>query len=47
MKISMPVEPLVMAKSFWDGMDRTNLLKQANDTDLLVCLINVKSPGYR
>jgi hypothetical protein len=33
--------------SFWDGMDRTNLLKQANDTDLLVCLINVKSPGYR
>lgn len=33
--------------SFWDGMDRTNLLKIANDTDLLVCLINVKSPGYR
>ncbi|HUB59273.1 MAG TPA: hypothetical protein VL978_01155, partial [Puia sp.] len=33
--------------SFWDGMNRTNLLEQANDTDLLVCLINVKSPGYR
>lgn len=33
--------------SFRDGMDRANLLKQANDTDLLVCLINVKSPGYR
>jgi hypothetical protein len=32
---------------FWDGMDRGNLLRQANDTDLLVCLINVKSPGYR
>jgi hypothetical protein len=32
---------------FWDGMDRTTLLRQANDTNLLVCLINVKSPGYR
>lgn len=32
---------------FLNGMDRDNLLRQANDTDLLVCLINVKSPGYR
>lgn len=32
---------------FRDGMDRDNLIRQANDTDLLVCLINVKSPGYR
>ncbi len=32
---------------FRDGMDRDILLRQANDTGLLVCLINVKSPGYR
>lgn len=32
---------------FRDGMDRTTLLSHANDTSLLVCLINVKSPGYR
>jgi hypothetical protein len=32
---------------FRDGMDRATLLRRANDTDLLVCLINVKSPGYR
>jgi len=33
--------------SFWDGLSRNNLLRRANDTNLLVCLINVKSPGYR
>jgi hypothetical protein len=32
---------------FRAGMDRDILLKQANDTGLLVSLINVKSPGYR
>jgi hypothetical protein len=32
---------------FWDGMNKELLLKQANDTNLLVSLINVKSPGYR
>jgi hypothetical protein len=32
---------------FRDGMDRDILLRQANDTGLLVSLINVKSPGYR
>jgi hypothetical protein len=32
---------------FRDGMDRATLLRQANDTGLLVCLIDVKSPGYR
>ena len=32
---------------FRDGMDRDILLRQANDTTVLVCLINVKSPGYR
>lgn len=33
--------------AFRNGISRDNLLKMANDTDLLVCLINVKSPGYR
>jgi hypothetical protein len=33
--------------SFGDAIDRSNLLKQANDTNLLVCLLNIKSPGYR
>jgi hypothetical protein len=33
--------------AFSDGMNSGNLLKKANDTNLLVCLINVKSPGYR
>src|SRR5882724_9580168 len=32
---------------FWDGMNRDLLLQYANDTSLLICLINVKSPGYR
>ncbi|HXB05641.1 MAG TPA: hypothetical protein VNW04_00955 [Puia sp.] len=32
---------------FRHGMSRDNLLRQANDTSLLICLINVKSPGYR
>ena len=32
---------------FRDGMDRNTLLRLANDTSMLVCLINVKSPGYR
>lgn len=32
---------------FRDGMNKDLLLKRANDTSLLVCLINVKSPGYR
>lgn len=33
--------------AFCNGISSGNLLKKANDTDLLVCLINVKSPGYR
>ena len=33
--------------SFRDGFSRNTLLRRANDTNLLVCLINVKSPGYR
>lgn len=33
--------------AFRNGISSDNLLKRANDTDLLVCLINVKSPGYR
>jgi hypothetical protein len=32
---------------FVDGMDQGRLLHLANDTSMLVCLINVKSPGYR
>jgi len=32
---------------FLDGMNREILLRYANDTSLLICLINVKSPGYR
>jgi hypothetical protein len=32
---------------FWDCMSRKTLLKNANDTTVLVFLINVKSPGYR
>ena len=32
---------------FLDGMNRDILLRYANDTSLLICLINVKSPGYR
>lgn len=32
---------------FPDSMDRAMLLQLANDTSMLVCLINVKSPGYR
>jgi hypothetical protein len=32
---------------FWHGMNRRILLDHANDSSLLVCLINVKSPGYR
>lgn len=32
---------------FFDGMNRNILLKNANDTTLLICLVNVKSPGYR
>ena len=33
--------------AFRHGMDKDNLLRRANDTSLLICLINVKSPGYR
>jgi hypothetical protein len=32
---------------FRDSMNRNRLLQLANDTSMLVCLINVKSPGYR
>ena len=32
---------------FRDSMNRSRLLRLANDTNMLVCLINVKSPGYR
>jgi hypothetical protein len=32
---------------FWDALSREKLLKIANDTTELVCLINIKSPGYR
>jgi hypothetical protein len=32
---------------FSDGMMKESLLKLANDSSILVCLINVKSPGYR
>ena len=30
---------------FRDSMDRNMLLRLANDTSMLVCLVNVKSPG--
>ena len=32
---------------FWNGMNRRILLQHANDSSFLVCLINVKSPGYQ
>jgi hypothetical protein len=38
---------LIWDLRFWDCMSRKTLLKNANDTTVLVCLINVKSPGYR
>jgi len=37
---------LVWDIRFWNGMNRDLLLKHSNDTSLLICLINVKSPGY-
>jgi hypothetical protein len=32
---------------FFDSINKNLLLNLANDTTLLVCLINIKSPGYR
>jgi hypothetical protein len=32
---------------FWNSLNKDILLNHLNDTALLVCLINVKSPGYR
>jgi hypothetical protein len=41
-----------IAKLAWDlafrhSLDRSDLLRLANNQSLLLCLINVKSPGYR
>jgi len=32
---------------FWKGLDKEILSKYMNDNTFLVCLVNVKSPGYR
>jgi len=32
---------------FWDGMNRDLLLQYATILHCFICLINVKSPGYR
>jgi hypothetical protein len=41
------VKQLTWDIRFKDALNQDLLLKLANDTSLLICLINVKSPGYR
>ena len=33
--------------NFWHSLNRKVLLKNVNDSSILVCLLNIKSPGYR
>jgi len=38
---------LIWDLNFWHSVSKNALLKNANDTTVLICLINIKSPGYK